>query len=253
MKIIKHTLILIAFLYVGLACAQIPPRPVPNTLYNNLSVEYPDFLSESQANELESELQKISTETSNQICVVIVDDLGGMDEVTYATEIINQWGVGQKKLDNGVVILVKPTGKEGERKLFIAVGYGLEGAIPDLATKQIREQQIVPYFKQGQFYEGLKAGVSAIALAAKGEYDIKNHKSSGKQEGPSGFLIFIIIIVIIILITRKGGGGGGFSGGRTYYGGGSSFGGFGSSSGGGSSFGGFGGGRGGGGGSGGSW
>lgn len=253
MKIIKHTLLVIAILFAGISFAQIPPRPVPNTLYNNLSAQYPDFISQSQAAELESELQKISTETSNQICIVIVDDLGGMDEVTYATEIINQWGIGQKKLDNGVVILVKPTGKEGDRKLFIAVGYGLEGVIPDLATKQIREQQIVPYFKQGQFYEGLRSGVSAIASAAKGEYNIQSHKPSVREDLPGGVVIFIIIIIIIMLIGRKGGGGGGFSGGRTYYGGGSSFGGFGSSSGRGSSFGGFGGGRAGGGGSGGSW
>ena len=248
MKIIRNIIGLIAFIHAGIIVAQIPSRPIPNTLYNNLSVQYPDFLSGAQAKDLELELQKISTETSNQICIVIVDDLGGMDEVTYATEIINKWGIGQKKLDNGVVILVKPTGKEGERKLFIAVGYGLEGAIPDLATKQIREQQIVPYFKQGQFYEGLKAGVSAIALAAKGEYNIQNHKPKG--DGPGAFFLAIIILILMFIIGSKGGG---YSGGRTYYGRGSSFGGFGSSGSGGSSFGGFGGGRGGGGGSGGSW
>jgi uncharacterized protein len=251
LKFSKHIFSVLLFVVSVIATAQIPQRPVPNTLYNNLSKEYPDFISQEQSSQLESDLQNFSNETSNQICIVIVDDLSGMDEVTFATEIINQWGIGQKKLDNGVVILVKPTGKEGERKLFIAVGYGLEGAIPDLATKQIREQQIVPYFKQGQFYEGLRAGATALMAAAKGEYDIQSHKPSG-GEGGNGAIVFIIIIIVLIAIFSKKGGGG-FSGGSTYYGGGSSsFGGFSRSSGG-SSFGGFGGGRAGGGGSGGSW
>jgi uncharacterized protein len=251
LKFTKHIFSILFFVISITVIAQIPKRPVPNTLYNNLSIEYSDFISQEQAALLESDLQNFSNETSNQICIVIVDDLAGMDEVTFATEIINQWGIGQKKLDNGILILVKPTGKEGQRKLFIAVGYGLEGAIPDLATKQIREQQIVPYFKQGQFYEGLRAGAKALMDASKGEYNIQSHKTSNGEGGNGAIVLIIIIIVLIAIFSKKGGGG--FTGGRTYYGGSSSsFGGFSRSSGG-SSFGGFGGGRAGGGGSGGSW
>lgn len=234
--------------------AQVPERPSPNRLVNNLSKELPNFLSQQEQQQLEQQLQDFSVQTSNQICIVIVDDLNGMDEASFAVEILNKWGVGQKDKNNGVVILVKPTGGSGERKLFISVGYGLEGAITDIQTKHIRENEIVPYFKQQQYYQGLEAGCQALMSAAKGEY---NEKTDSKNDDPSiNFIrnhpiLFLILVVLFVLILFKAPGGGG-RGGMTYFGGGSSFGGFGGG-GGGSSFGGFGSGSGGGGGSGGSW
>ena len=145
--------ILVSLLCVLTSVAQIPERPNPERLYNNLSKEFPDFLSQQEAEQLEQELQNFSLETSNQICIVIVDDLNGLDDASFATGILNNWGVGQKGKNNGLVILVKPTGNSGERRLFISVGYGLEGAITDIQTKHIRENEIVPYFKQKEFYK----------------------------------------------------------------------------------------------------
>ncbi len=233
---------------------QIPQRPSPAKLVNNLSVQFPNFLSQQEEQQLEQQLQDFSVQTSNQICIVIVDDLNGQDESSYAVGILNDWGVGQKDKNNGVVILVKPTGGSGERKLFISVGYGLEGAITDIQTKHIRENDIVPYFKEKQFYQGLEAGCQSLMLAAKGEYNVKtSSKRSGLKDWISNHpILFLIIVLILVFTFIKNSGGGGRHGGMTYFGGGSSFGGF-SGGGGGSSFGGFGGGGGGGGGSGGSW
>ena len=233
---------------------QIPQRPTPAKLVNNLSVQFPNFLSQQEEQQLEQQLQDFSVQTSNQICIVIVDDLNGQDESSFAVEILNSWGVGQKDKNNGVVILVKPTGGSGERKLFISVGYGLEGAITDLQTKRIRENDIVPYFKEKQYYQGLASGCQSLMLAAKGEYNVKtNSKKSGLKDWISNHpVLFLIIVIILVFSLIKNSGGGGRHGGMTYFGGGSSFGGF-SGGGGGSSFGGFGGGGGGGGGSGGSW
>ena len=243
----------ISFLTVSVI-AQIPERPSPDRLVNILSKAFPDFLSQQEEQQLEQELQDFSLQTSNQICIVIVDDLNGLDDASFATGILNQWGVGQKGKNNGIVVLVKPTGNSGERRLFISVGYGLEGAITDLQTMHIRENEIVPYFKQQQFYEGLEAGCQALMLAAKGEY---NERTASKPQGVQGFvqnhpILFLIFVIIVVFILIKGNSGGRGGGGITYFGGGSSFGGF-SGGGGGSSFGGFGGGGGGGGGSGGSW
>lgn len=238
------------------AFAQIPARPSPPRLVNNLSKQQPGFLSQQQEKSLERTLRDFSEETSNQICIVIVDDLNGMDEASFSTKILNDWGIGSRKNNNGVVILVKPTGGEGQRKLFISVGYGLEGAITDLQTKHIRENDIVPYFQKGQYYEGLLYGVQSLMQAAKGEYNTgkKRHRQpegNWVQEHPIIFLILVILAVY--LIFRTGGGGG--LGGITYFGGGfgRGFGGGGGGFSGGGGFGGFGGGRGGGGGSGGSW
>lgn len=237
--------------------AQIPARPWPAKLVNNLSKEQPNFLSKQQQQQLEQELEDFSKATSNQICIVIVDDYNGMDEASFATKILNDWGVGSSKNNNGIVILVKPGGKEGQRRLFISVGYGLEGAITDLQTKHIRENDIAPYFKRGLYYEGLQAGSRALMQAAKGEYNIVQHSREGSwlQDHPVIFIIAVIILVLLMFGAGNSRGGGG-RGGMTYFSGGfgRGFGGGGGGfSGGGGGFGGFGGGRGGGGGSGGSW
>jgi uncharacterized protein len=238
-------------------CAQVPDKPNPFRLYNNFSKEFPNFISNEQAQQLESNLEKFSQETSNQICIVIVDDLGNYDAVSYATEIGNKWGVGQSDFRNGIVILIKPTGGAGQRDLFIAVGYGLEGAIPDLLTKRIREDDIEPYFKQGDFYNGLLTGVQSLMKASKGEYNVKQKNEdrfiNWIISHPILFILIVFLIIFLLVKGTKGGGGGGrtfYGGGFVNFGGGSSgFGGGGSSFGGGS----FGGGSFGGGGSGGKW
>ncbi|MES2132123.1 MAG: TPM domain-containing protein [Bacteroidota bacterium] len=247
----KIRILLLSFFIALNSFAQIPQRPSPPRLFNNLSKEQPDFVSAQQAAQLEQQLEDFSKLTSNQICIVIVDDLNGIDEASYATKILNDWGIGDQKYNNGVVVLIKPGGKEGQRKLFISVGYGLEGAITDLETKYIRENDMVPYFKQGLYYAGIQAGVASLMEASRGEYEIKDLHDNGNfvQNHP---VLFIIVVIIIVLLMFGSGGG---KGGTTYYGGG--FGrGFGGGGGGfssGGGFGGFGGGRGGGGGSGGSW
>lgn len=225
----------------------------------------PDFLTSAEAAQLEEKLEVFSNETSNQICVVVVDELNDMEASEFAFKIGNEWGVGKKESDNGIVILIKPTGGQGERDLFIAVGSGLEGAIPDLATKRVRDQEMYPHLKNGENFQALDKGTDVLMKLAKGEIGVKDYTRS--QRGRGGRLpiplIVVIIIVVIILKGLFGGGGGGHTlsragrsifwgsmlgggfgrGGRGWGGGGSSGGGWG----------GFGGGSFGGGGSGGKW
>lgn len=239
----------------------IPDRPNPPRLVNNLSKQMPNFLSASQEAQLERKLEDFANQTSNQIVIVIVDDVAGMEPWDFATQLGHKWQVGQKKFDNGVVILVKPTGGNGQRYLEIAVGYGLEGVIPDLTTKQIRENEMVPYFKNKDYYTALDKGTDVIMALAKGEY---NSQAYGKQHStggrfPKGIIIPLIFLILFIIIrASKGGGGGrgGMSMGTGFFLGSMMGGrGFGGGGGGGDSggFGGFGGGGFGGGGSGGSW
>lgn len=235
----------------------IPERPSPQKLVNNFSAS--NFISTDEQARLELKLQTFANTTSNQIVIVIVDDIGELEPWDYATQLGRKWGVGQKKENNGIVILVKPTGGKGQRYLEIAVGQGLEGAIPDITAKSIRENEMNPYFKQGQGYNGLDKGTDILMSLAKGEYnsaDYAKRNKGGKNEFKLLFLFAIIIIILIISGRRKRGGGGGMSMGSGFllgsmFSGGGGFGGGGS--GGGGSFGGFGGGSFGGGGSGGSW
>lgn len=191
--------------------AQVPTRPSPERLYNNLSREFPDFLTQQEAQAIEQKLEDFSNETSNQICVVIVDDLNGYDANGFATELGQEWGVGKANKNNGVVILIKPTKTDGGRDLAIAVGYGLEGAIPDLATKRIREDEMQPRLKQGDYYGAIDAGVDLIMKLAKSEISVKDY--TRKKEKGSGLLAAVIIIIVVIVLLRNMFGGG--KGGRT--------------------------------------
>ena len=245
--------LLLVFLFCGfIVKSQVAERPSPQKLVNNLSNEFPGFLSVTEQKQLEDTLDVFSRNTSNQICIVIIDDLNGREPAQYATELGTAWKVGQKEFDNGVVILVKPNTHD----LFIAVGYGLEGAITDLQTKHIRENEMNPYFREGKNYEGLYRGCKALMLAAKGEYNVKSSGGSGlidwMKEHPILSILICLAILFFLFGASKGGGGTFGSGGYRSYGG---FGGGGWSSGrsSGGGFGGFGGGSFGGGGSGGKW
>lgn len=226
--------------------------------------DFTNTLSTEQLASLEQKLVAFDDSTSNQIAVVIMKSVGDYDINEYALQLGRKWGVGGKEKNNGVILLVAL----GDRKLSIQTGYGLEGALPDVYTKRIIENDIKPFFKDGDYYAGIDAGTNSIISLVKGEY--KNDKPKGKKGAGgagAGFIVLIIIIVIIILLKKGGGGGGGqIIGGRgasdaLFWGmllgsgrnsGGGFGGGFGGGSGGGG-FGGFGGGSFGGGGSSGSW
>src|SRR3989344_1914429 len=158
----------------------IPERPSPPRLVNNLSQEFPGFISSSEKAQLENKLATFANETSNQIVVVIVDDLGGMEPWDYATRLGQKWGAGQSKSDNGVVVLIKPTGGKGQRKVHIAVGYGLECAIPDATANQISDNELGPGLASGNYYEAIDKTVDVLMALAKGEYDSKAYGKKSK-------------------------------------------------------------------------
>ena len=243
-----------ALLFANNAFAQnIIAKPSPATLVTDLA----GVLSPEQKQALENKLVAIDDSSSNQIAVVIIPSLDGYPKEEYATKLFRDWGIGNKKTNNGILLLIAVN----DRQIRIEVGYGLEGAIPDITALNIIDNDIKPAFKAGNYYEGINKATDNIAKAAVGEYKVAKAKKS-KSKGSGGFLIILIIIFLILRSGRGGGGsnigGSGFSdvatglllgsilggGGR---GGGGGYGG------GGGGFGGFGGGSSGGGGAGGSW
>jgi len=256
---------LIIFLFFSVFCfAQIdkviPARPNPPKLVNDLA----NVLTVEQVDALERKLVAYDDSTSNQVVVVTTQSLGdyAIDEV--ALGILRKWGVGTKEKDNGIVILAAIA----DRKMWIATGYGLEGAIPDITAQSIIDHDILPNFRGGNYYRGFDDATTSIIKAAAGEYKAPEGYSQ-RGRGGSGISMGKIVVAMIILffiLNMFGGGGrgGGFMSRRGYRGfggpvifpGGFGGGGWGSSGGGGfggGGFGGFGGGGGGGGGAGGSW
>ncbi len=167
-----------------------PPKP------NRLVVDVVGILAENEVAALENKLLKINNESSNQIVIVILDELCAGDAAMTAYEIGERWTVGQKAFDNGVVILVKPTGGPGERSTFIATGYGLEGAIPDATAKLIVDNEMIPQFKNNNYYAGLDAATTVIGELATGEYNSDSYAK--KNQGSPGALIVPILVVIAI-------------------------------------------------------
>lgn len=231
---------------------ELPERPSPPRLVNNLSKVAPDFFDAEQTAFLERKLVNFSDSTSNQIAIVITDDLKGYEPSDFSFRLGEKWGIGQKKLNNGIVILIKPKTPDSKGSAFIAVGYGLEGIIPDLTAKQIVDKELIPSFKKGQYFEGVNAGVDVLMGLAKGEFNSKDYAGKRKQKQPV-WLIIVLIVLFVVFFFRRGGGGG-YTMMRTggFFLGGGGFGG-GGNSGGGGGFGGFGGGSFGGGGAGGNW
>lgn len=247
-------LLLIFSLFVSFfASAQvedvIPPKPNPPKLVN----DFTNTLQPYQKQQLEDKLKVYDDSTSNQIAIVIVESLKGYEANEYATALGRKWGVGNKDFNNGVVILISTGGGEGGRDAYIAPGYGLEGAIPDITAKSIVDNELIPNLKSGNYYRALDETTDAIIKAAAGEYKAPANYGSKKKKGiPINTIIFIIIILIAIFSGGASGGGTYVSrGGWTGWSGGSSGGGW--SGGGGGGFGGFGGGSFGGGGAGGKW
>lgn len=255
-------------LALSLTAQRVLPKPNPPKLVNDEA----HLLTPDQVASLEAKLVAYDDSTSNQIVIVTVPTLNGLDPNDYATELGRSWGVGGSEYNNGVVVLVSTgQGSESEgRKVYISAGYGLEGALPDITLKQIIENEMVPNLKAGNYYRAMDEATSALIRAAAGEYKAPaGYNKRGNQKGiPAGLIFFIIILVIVIMSRRGGGGGGGMMSRRGFRGwnngppiiffpGGSGGGGGGgggwSGGGGGGGFGGFGGGSFGGGGAGGSW
>lgn len=253
-KFLSIFFLLLAFASSAQVEKAIPPRPSPPKLVNDLTG---NFLTPEQVTALERKLVAYDDSTSNQIAVVIVNDLKSYSAADYAIALGRAWGVGNKNFDNGIVVLISTGGAAGNRDAFIAVGYGLEGVIPDLTADAIVENELIPNFKAGNYYRGLDEATDGLIKAAEGKYKApEGYRKRGKG-GMSPFLIFIIVMVLMIFLggIGGGGGGGGYVSRRGYTGwiGGGGGGGGWSGGGGGGGFGGFGGGGFGGGGAGGKW
>ena len=252
--ITSFIILLAAFASVSGYSQEFPAKPVPPKLVN----DFAGLLSTGEVNSLETKLVAFNDSTSTQIAIVIVKDLNGYEKADYAIRLAGKWGIGQKGLNNGVLILVKPKTPDSAGQVFIASGYGIEGPIPDLTCSEIVDNDILPAFRKGDYYGGLDKATTTLMALARGEYTAdqygKKINKNVAKSAPIGIFIIIFIIFMILRnsgrsnhnnISRSGlpfwlllgmmnsgrnshnGSWGGFSGGGGFGGGGGGFGGFG--------------------------
>ncbi|NLU39270.1 MAG: TPM domain-containing protein [Bacteroidales bacterium] len=197
----KKLIFIVVALYFGLTLTAfgIPSRPNPPTLVTDLA----DVFSANEEEYLERKLVDFFASTSNQIAVVTVSDLEGYDISDMAFRIGADWGIGSEKFDNGILILLKPKTADSNGQAFIAVGYGLEGVVPDITAKQIVENEMIPRFKEGNMFAGIDNAANVLIELAKGEYNYQQYAK--KSEGnPLVFFILIgLFIVLPILFGRR--------------------------------------------------
>jgi uncharacterized protein len=171
----------------------LPPKP-PH--YFN---DYAQLVPPQEANALDQRLEDFERETSNQLVVVIYPRMDSASSVEdYTVRVAQSWGVGQKARNNGAVLFCFMA----EHKLFIQVGYGLEGVLPDATCHTIIENELKPRFRAGDFAGGLDAATAAMIAATKGEYrgTGRTHDENQDSNG-SGFIVFGVFVVIVFLVS----------------------------------------------------
>lgn len=237
----KYKFIILFFICSVLAAQ---PEIPPLRAYAN---DFTGTLNQNEIQRINQNLKAFDDQTSNQVVLLIINSLGGYPIEMLANEVAEKNGIGTKGNDNGVLLLISIA----DRKIRIEVGYGLEGALPDALASSIIRNEIAPYFKRGDYFSGIAAGLNAITAATVGEYTRRDDGKRQEDDDGIGFpFIYIIIIILISLFSRgRRGGGlgallllGALGGGRSRggFGGGGSLGGggFGGFSGGGGGFGG---------------
>ena len=212
------------------------------------------ILSSDTKTGLTEKLAALEQKNSRQLVVVTLPSLQGYEISDYGYQLGRAWGIGQAKLNNGILFLVAPN----EHKTRIEVGYGLEPIITDAFSSVVIQTQVLPKFRSGDFNGGVVAGANALIEQLSLETSEAEKRAAAAQQqlqrhddGGGGLVGFLVILFIFIAISRifggwgllpflfmGGGRGGGYGGGGGWSGGGGGWSGGGGFGGGGGSFGG---------------
>ncbi|MBI3345197.1 MAG: YgcG family protein [Gammaproteobacteria bacterium] len=162
-------------------------------------------LTAEQKSNIEQTLQAFEAKKGSQIAVLIVPTTAPEAVEQYSLRVAEQWKLGRKGVDDGALLLVA----KNDRAMRIEVGYGLEGALPDAIAKRIIAETITPYFKSGDFYGGIQAGVAAMIKVIEGEplptpsVTTETTASSIEQLFPLAFLLaFFVAPALRAMIGR---------------------------------------------------
>lgn len=149
-------------------------------------------LTAEQKSTLEARLQALETHKGSQLAVLLVPTTQPETIEQYSIRVVDQWKLGRKKVDDGVLLLIA----KDDRKLRIEVGYGLEGALPDVIAKRIIAEDITPHFKQGDFYGGIVAGITRIDAVIQGEA-LPSPQQKNNGTSIESYLFFLVFFALI--------------------------------------------------------
>ncbi|MFJ7727457.1 TPM domain-containing protein [Neobacillus sp. NPDC097160] len=230
--------------FLGAATALAEDVQIPAPVGDIYVQDFASVLTETERAKLINLGRSIEDQTTAQVAVLIVDTIGDRTIEDFANEAYRQYGIGSKKEDNGVLLVLAMK----EQKVRIDVGYGLEGRIPDGKAGRILDEYAIPYLKNQQPNKAVIESYKALANEVFAEYGIEGGEQTApnpavsKDEGggiPSWLIILIVVVAIfldfkffggtltylLLSIISRGGGRGGGGGGSRGGGGGSSGGG----------------------------
>lgn len=199
-KYLKTLFALVALFFAVGAFGQNYPQPQnPHRIVN----DFAGVFSASERDALEQKLRTFNDTTSTQIAIATIADLEGVAPSVYATELAHKWGVGKDGKDNGVLILVKPKTSDSKGEVFIAVGYGLEGAIPDAIASRIIRDVIIPQFQNNDMYGGINEATDMLMGLSSGEYTADEMGGSPEALIGLGSIVFIVIMALSFIFADK--------------------------------------------------
>ena len=191
------TITLILFCFFSLSSVQAGERDyLPN--YDNFLTDRADVISPDKETEINNLLSGIKKETSAEIAVLTIRTTGELPIEMYSIELAEEWKVGKKELDNGIIIIAAID----DRKWRIEVGYGLEGTIPDIMAKRVGEKNLVPYFKNSDYAGGFIATINDLNLLIKNDPTTIQEYKNDDLESLNLIKILFFIGFIIIAINR---------------------------------------------------
>ncbi len=177
--------------------------------------DFAGMLTAEQKQSLETKTGNFEKDTGNELSVVTIPDLGGDTIENFAVKLFQDWGIGKKNKDNGILLLVA----RDDRQMRIEVGYGLEGVLTDAQSFWLTQNVLRPAFQKGDYYGGISGGVDGIISLTKGEFkpDTSLNNNSGFNANTIFFLLWVSWIFFVwmgsILARSKSWWGGGVVGG----------------------------------------
>ena len=173
----------------------IPERPEPARFVN----DYAHVLSSHVASELEEYLLDYDLAQTTQIVVATMPSIGDVEIMDFATTFAHTWGIGSKKNDNGVLILLVPPTADRKGEVAITPGYGLEGVLTDVLCSQIINRDMLPHLRNNDYDAAIRAAVTSVAAAANGEYT-RNPNAQDEDDDMSGVLVLMGLGILAIVL-----------------------------------------------------
>jgi uncharacterized protein len=197
----RFAAVLIAFLFSALPALAAPSFPA----LTGRVVDGAHILSSETKTDLEQKLAGLESHTSRQLVVVTLPSLQGYEISDYGYQLGRAWGIGQAKLNNGVLLIVAPI----EHKVRIEVGYGLEPILTDALSELIIQQAVLPKFRSGDFNGGIEAGSDALIQQLSLDTSAAEAKAADaaqrmQRQGGSGASPFSILVIIIFIAIAFG-------------------------------------------------